>query len=99
MTVKVDVTDISTVVRCSQCLGWYWAGDGGQRAKGHAVAALHEASVHPGQDQARRAREKFDERAKNVVLPGGPSNRGAEIERVDDRLGDVTGGIPARGGT
>lgn len=90
MTIRVDVTEISTVVRCSSCPGWYWAGGGRERDRGHKVAMLHEASVHPGQLQAHEAARKYAARAKNVPEPDGSSGRGNPGDADRDRVGDQT---------
>lgn len=91
MSIRVDVTEYSTVVRCSHCPYWYWQGGGGERARGHRVAQDHEASVHPGVSQAHEARKRFEARAKNVPASDGSSQRGAAADDGGDRVGDQSG--------
>lgn len=89
MSIRVDVTEHSTVVRCSSCPNWYWAGAGGERIKGHKVAALHEASVHPGLRQAHDAAEKYAARLRNVRGQDGDSQRGHEADGSRDRVDEA----------
>lgn len=51
--IKLDYTQFSVVVKCSECP--WWSGFGFDRAHGWSVGANHEAAVHPQSQQARDA--------------------------------------------
>jgi len=53
MTIKLDSTQISTVVLCDQCP--WWRGFADSRDEGWRVGARHEERMHPGQHNAREA--------------------------------------------
>lgn len=61
MTIRVDSTKISSVVKCSQCP--WWSGFADSRSQGWAVGARHEARAHAGSDQARKAERMTRRRA------------------------------------
>lgn len=62
MTIRVDSTKISSVVKCSLCP--WWSGFADSRAQGWAVGARHEANTHRGDTyQARDAMYKTRRRA------------------------------------
>jgi hypothetical protein len=53
VTIRLDFTQHSVVVKCSSCP--WWSGFGFDRTHGWSVGANHEASVHPESEQARKA--------------------------------------------
>jgi hypothetical protein len=61
MTIKLDSTRISTVVKCSECPWWSAFAD--NKTEGWKVGARHEATTHPGTNQARNALQMHERRA------------------------------------
>lgn len=53
MTIRLDATQISTVVLCTRCPWWHGFAD--SRAEGWRVGARHEERAHPETDNARDA--------------------------------------------
>lgn len=53
MTIKLDSTRVSTVVKCSKCPWWSAFAD--SKDEGWRVGARHEQSIHPSDEQARKA--------------------------------------------
>lgn len=53
MTIKLDSTRVSTVVKCSACPWWSAFAD--NKTEGWKVGARHEAQAHPDLTQARKA--------------------------------------------
>lgn len=56
MTIKLDSTQISTVVCCTLCP--WWRGFADTREQGWIVGARHEERAHPQLDQARNTLDK-----------------------------------------
>lgn len=54
--IKLDYTQESTVVICTDCPGWSRGAD--SKPAGWALGARHQAEQHPGQDQAAGALRK-----------------------------------------
>lgn len=55
MAVKLDRSDRTIVVYCTACPGW--ADLATRDARAHDLAVDHELRVHPGDEQARGARD------------------------------------------
>ena len=93
--IRVDSTAFSTVVVCSRCAGWYWAGLGGEQLKARQVAAAHEVSCHPDQHDARKAYEnahghtlrKFSDKKSGVS--GRRLTHGSSGDASRHRVGDA----------
>jgi hypothetical protein len=51
MTIKLDKSTSSVVVKCTDCP--YWYGFGFDIEHGWRVGAAHEKSIHPGEKQAQ----------------------------------------------
>jgi hypothetical protein len=51
--IRLDSTQISTVVTCTRCPWWHGFAD--TRGEGWRVGARHEERAHPGDEQARNA--------------------------------------------
>lgn len=66
MTIKLDSTQISVVVLCSECPWWHGFAD--SKHEGWAVGARHEKRVHPKSDQARNVVDQRNSRALRVEL-------------------------------
>lgn len=60
MPVKLDRSDRTVVVYCTDCPGWADLALGD--ARGHDLAVDHERRVHPGAEQAKHARETWQAR-------------------------------------
>jgi len=60
--IKLDSTQISTVVMCSDCP--WWRGFADSRTEGWRVGARHEERAHKDRQQARNALAKRVERAR-----------------------------------
>lgn len=59
--IKLDNTPHSTVVSCTRCPNWreLTAGGAAGKVRGWALGVAHQASVHPGADQAAAALRKY----------------------------------------
>lgn len=66
MTIKLDSTQISTVVMCTRCPWWHGFAD--SRKEGWRVGARHEERAHPDSDNARAALAEADRRARHAVV-------------------------------
>lgn len=56
MTIRLDSTQISIVVRCSECP--WWSGFADTKVEGWRVGAGHDDRVHPANRQASDALSK-----------------------------------------
>ncbi|MCC2034213.1 hypothetical protein [Microbacterium allomyrinae] len=65
MTIKLDATNYSVVVTCTKCPWWYGFAD--HKAGGWRVGARHEERAHPEIDQARRALDERNRRARHAA--------------------------------
>jgi hypothetical protein len=64
MTIKLDSTQISTVVTCTRCPWWHGFAD--SRTEGWRVGARHEERAHPDTDNARDALTARARRARHA---------------------------------
>lgn len=64
MTIRLDSTQISTVVMCSDCPWWYGFAD--SRDEGWRVGARHELRAHPETKQARETLRKRESRHADI---------------------------------
>ena len=60
MSARVDSTDYSTVVWCTECPGWGTSAD--DEFAGHKLARAHERNVHPESRNAETNLHKFEKR-------------------------------------
>lgn len=60
MTITLDSTKISTVVRCTDCP--WWAAFADSALEGRRVGAAHEQRAHRQNEQARDALRKMETR-------------------------------------
>lgn len=65
MTIRLDSTQISVVVLCSECPWWY--GFAFTRDQGWQVGNGHLTTAHPGDEQARNALRKRATRRPRVI--------------------------------
>lgn len=63
--IRLDSTQISTVVMCSRCPWWHGFAD--SRTEGWRVGARHEERAHPDSDNAREALAKRVARARHAA--------------------------------
>lgn len=61
MTIKLDSTRVSVVVKCSLCP--WWSAFAFTKGEGWAAGARHEEHAHPGLNQARNAAQMHARRA------------------------------------
>jgi hypothetical protein len=66
--IRLDSTQISTVVTCTRCPWWHGFAD--SRAQGWRVGARHEERAHPDSDNARAALAESERRKRKN---GGPA--------------------------
>lgn len=64
MTIRLDSTQISVVVLCTQCP--WWRGFADHKDQGWRVGARHEERAHPDTDQARATLRQREHRAKET---------------------------------
>ena len=60
MAIKLDISDHSVVVYCTECPGWIVLTS--SRVEGHARANTHERAVHPGQSAASATQAMYAKR-------------------------------------
>jgi len=60
--IKLDFTQISTVVTCTSCRGWSQVTD--SKVHGWALGSAHQLYAHPGEDQAADALRKAQAAAR-----------------------------------
>lgn len=60
MPIRLDHSERTVVVYCTDCPGWADIALNAQRA--HQLAVEHERRVHPGAAQAKHAREEWTRR-------------------------------------
>lgn len=65
MSARVDSTDYSTVVWCTQCPDWGETAN--DQFAGHKVARAHEDDVHPESRNAEKNLRKFEKRHAQVA--------------------------------
>lgn len=61
--IKIDSSASSVVLLCESCDGC-WRAFAWDKADAHDRAVAHEQRTHPGTDEAQRAREEWQRRAR-----------------------------------
>lgn len=65
MTIRLDSTKISVVVKCTLCP--FWSAFADTKDEGWGIGAAHEERAHPELEQARHARDEHRSKARRAI--------------------------------